>query len=285
MESLNTEEKVIRSNSLIEKYRLTNAIIFKNQAWEIFRVDLAKFVNTYFKGYSKEVKEDILQSMALVVCKLINKGSSFDPSKGVYLLTYARKSLLEAGYECVDSTKTSMAYNRKLLISLKKKIETVKRDIPDASDESIIEAFVKSKKPDISEQELNEKIYQLKNLLVVHQGSVSLDTPIDEDGTTRAELVADEGDFVKGIEQKDIFQLFIRIIDEMHSKKELSRLEHQAVKIMLTGKFENSTDAGESLGKSRQNFNRAFNKAKKKIPVYIRTKYPDVWEYLSNYFG
>lgn len=284
MESLTTEEKVKLSNTLIEKYRSTNAIKYKSQAWDIIRIDVAKLVNANFKGYPTAVKEDMLQSMALLLSNLMNSDSRFDPSRGVYILTYARKALIEEGRKCIDSTKTSMAYNRKAFIELKKAIDAKRREYPDATDDELLESLIREKMPNVKPDEIDQKMYQLRNLLLVHQGSVSLDVPIDDDGTTMSELVADDSNFVNDVHGDDFINSIIKIVNEMHEKKKLSQLEYQAVSCMISGKFKTSSDAARFLGKSRQNFIRAFQKGRSKIPEYIKNKYPDLWEYILDYF-
>lgn len=285
MESLTTEEKVKLTNSLIEKYRSTNAVTYKTQAWDIIRIDVAKLVNAIFKGYPKEVKDEIMQSMSLFLSFLMNNGSRFDPSRGVYILTYARKALIEEGRKCIDSNKTSVAYNRKAFIELKKRMDNKRRENPDATDDELLESIIRSNIPNISPDKLTRTMYQFRNLLLVHQGSVSLDAPIDDDGTTMSELVADNSDFVNDIHGNDFIESIKKIVVEMHEKKKLSQLEYQAVSCMLSGEYKTSSEAARFLGKSRQNFIRALKKGKLKIPEYIKTKYPDLWEYILDYYS
>lgn len=268
---MDLKEKTEITNKYIALYRATNESRYKDLAWEIFKPDVRKLANYYFSSFPSKV-EDVFQNMSLEVSNLINKGSSFDETKGFYLISYAKKSLINKGRELVDWSKCAAVYNRKLKIKLSNFINAEISKNEKTSIDDLIENFARKEFPSLNAEKMKKKIVYLNDLYCETNAQISLDEPIDEDGNSRYETVSDGKDYFAKIESEDLKLDFFRALDEMKNKGAISVLEYQCVYACFEAFFNdtyiNNAILAKRLCKTRQNFDRALKSGISKFKTY-----------------
>lgn len=274
------QEKTKITNDLIDKYHITNDGRFKNEAWDIIEEDVRKIVNTKFSNF-KQFSEDIYQDISLIVNNLMEKNSSFDTSKGRYILCYMTDLNVRIHGKLFEYSST-VKFHNKDRASLSKYINEQKAITPEIREDEIIASYVKNRYPNLDETKYKQKLAYFNELYFSSTSTASIDDPIDENGTTRGDLIADSKDPFEKIEIRDEKDDFFRTLKEMKDVKELTPLEYDCVyyfcKARLIDPDVSKAKVAKFMGKSRQNFVRALTSGIEKVSSYMqkRKKQEDV---------
>lgn len=268
------EEKTRLTNDYIIKYRLTNDKQYKEKAYDIIKSDVENFVRKHFSSF-RDYYEDIVQDITLKICELMEKGSSFEPNQDKYILYYLTDLKYQV-YKKLFKYSYPFKFSNRDRTSLMKYINTKKSENPEISENDIIESYVKETFPNLDEDEFRSKVYYFNNLALQLTSTASLDKSIDDEGTPLSELISENEDFTKKVELSSIIEEYYKIIDEMKSKKMLSPLQYECLKMYFKEKLiePDIADAkiAEKMGKTRQNFDRACNSAIAKFREYYNLK-------------
>ena len=265
------QEKTKITNDLIALYRETNDRKYLDEACEIIEKDVINYVHKNFSRFY-QLYDDMVQSIMLSINDKINNGS-FDPSKNTYILYYM-KDLKNQVYKLLFMYSISFKFSNKDRESLSKYIREQKEINPDFKENDLIANYVKNKYPNLDETKFKRKLAYFNDLYFLITSTTSFDDPIDENGTTRGELIADPKNSLEEIERKDVKDDLFRGLNEMKDAKMLTPLEYDCLYWYIKAVYidPNVSDAkvAEFMGKSRQNFERAFTSGKKKFSKYMK---------------
>lgn len=278
-ETYNISEKNIIANEYIRLYRETGDKNFKDKAWDIISIELKKFVYAHFK-VSPETREDIFQHLSLIVNVAMNNGGAFNPSIGVGIITYLKQTLISSGSALIVSSGTTVKFDVKRRRQIIRAIEELQKENPKLNQEELIELYVRQHFKAIDEAKVRVKKHEIYNLITANDTDVSLDSPIDEEGTPLVDLISDNSDFTEKVEQSSSCSLVLKVAKEMFKKRKLSKLQYFAFYQMslsiLNDDGLSCSDVADKFGLTRQNFNRAYNVARDKVREYLMECYPDI---------
>lgn len=272
-DKLTLQEKTELTNKYISLYRKTNDMKFKNLAFEIIESDVRGLCHAKFYSY-KAMYEDILQEMFLEVSKQMNVGTSFDPERGVYIVLYLQKDLVNKGREMIDKSKTPTSFSPKHRVAVIKKLQAIADELGFESIQDALPTYIERKYPDMSDGDRHQKEYELNNLLQV---TTSQQIPDDcqEDDAIRSQLVDESSDFTKDFERIHAIVYRYQVAIKLFRQKKLSKLQFLTFRaVFLAGAHKldlSKSDLAEAMNMSRQNFCRAFNDAKAVIEKYLET--------------
>lgn len=270
---LTWQEKAEYSNKYIKLYRETNREEYKALAFEIIDPDVRKFCRTNFYMYP-HLMEDIIQNALFLVLKHVNKGTSFDPEKGVYIVTYLQSALKNVCRLTVDKDKTSAKYDPKKRIALIKKLQAIVEEKNLRTIQEAIPFYINMVKPNLTEEERSRYEYKINSLIAVTTSTKIPDDRQDDDAI-HSELVDESSDFTDGLETVYTLRRKYHVASMLFDKKQMSRLQFSTFNAVyysfLHGYDMKKSELARRMGMTRQNFCRAFNEAKKVVDEYINT--------------
>lgn len=265
------QEKTKITNDLIALYRETNDRKYLDEAFEIIEKDVINFVHRHFSRFY-QFYDDMVQSIMLSITDKINNGS-FDPSKNTYIMYYM-KDLKNQVHKLLFMYSIPFRFSNKDRESLSKYIREQKEINPDFKENELIANYIKNRYPNLDEAKYKKKLAYFNDLYYTITSTTSFDDPIDEKGTTRGELIADSKNSLEEIERMDVKEDLFRGLNEMKADKLLTPLEYDCLYWYIKSVYidPNVSDAKVAafMGKSRQNFQRAFNSGKKKFKEYMK---------------
>lgn len=271
--NLTLQEKTELSNKYIYLYRESDQKKFKEIVFDIVSFDVRKFVRSKFYMFPN-LFEDITQEAFLLINKYVNKGSSFDPNKGVYIVIYLQNAIGSAGMTIVDKMKTPVKYDIKRRQALVKKLQSIAQEHNLQSIKDAIPMLIDEINPSLTGEKRRAIECEIEEILNVTSAVKIPDDKQQDDDSAHYELVDEKSDFTHKLD--DIYEIkrTYHVARMLFEKKALSLLQfktfHVFIYSKLLGRDDKKSDLARMLGMTRQNFCRALNEAIKIVEEYIK---------------